>query len=170
MKYPPVGMRSYGPHRAATLRGVSTSEYFATANGETLSLAMIETRGALKALDAILADEGIDGVFVGPADLSLQISGGSGIDVDRADNLAAIDHVVARALAARKIPAIFAPTARHARLYADKGYRFVAVGTDSELLAIGARTLLTEARGQTKAAPPGGDAASLKNTLDATAY
>jgi 4-hydroxy-2-oxoheptanedioate aldolase len=71
-KYPPMGQRSWGPTRAMELNGdTSANDFFLAQNSRTLSFAMIETRQALECLDAILDLEGIDGVFVGPADLSI---------------------------------------------------------------------------------------------------
>ena len=66
-RYPPVGMRSSGPLRAALYGG---SNYQAEANGQIVVLAMIETKEGLANLDAICATPGLDGVYIGPADLS----------------------------------------------------------------------------------------------------
>src|SRR5512139_1164350 len=66
-RYPPVGMRSSGPLRAALYGGPN---YQAEANGEIVVLAMIETKEGLANLDAICATPGLDGVYIGPADLS----------------------------------------------------------------------------------------------------
>jgi 4-hydroxy-2-oxoheptanedioate aldolase len=66
-RYPPVGMRSSGPIRAMHYGGAN---YQAEANGEIVVLAMIETKEGLANLDAICATPGLDGVYIGPADLS----------------------------------------------------------------------------------------------------
>jgi 4-hydroxy-2-oxoheptanedioate aldolase len=66
-RYPPVGMRSSGPLRAAHYGGAN---YQAEANGEMVVLAMIETKEGLANLDAICATPGLDAVYIGPADLS----------------------------------------------------------------------------------------------------
>jgi 4-hydroxy-2-oxoheptanedioate aldolase len=66
-RYPPVGMRSSGPIRAMHYGGAN---YQAEANGEIVVLAMIETKEGLANLDAICAAPGLDGVYIGPADLS----------------------------------------------------------------------------------------------------
>jgi 4-hydroxy-2-oxoheptanedioate aldolase len=66
-RYPPVGMRSSGPLRAAHYGGAN---YQAEANGEIVVLAMIETKEGLANLDAICATPGLDGIYIGPADLS----------------------------------------------------------------------------------------------------
>src|SRR5215813_9765152 len=66
-RYPPVGMRSSGPLRAALYGGTN---YQAEANGEIVVLAMIETKEGIANLDKICATPGLDGVYIGPADLS----------------------------------------------------------------------------------------------------
>src|SRR6202167_2105027 len=69
-KFPPVGERSWGPHRAMTLGGVpDMATYLREANDHVVTLAMIETRTALENLEAILGTPGIDGLFLGPSDL-----------------------------------------------------------------------------------------------------
>ncbi len=72
-KFPPVGERSWGPRAALALSGLDLQGYLASANRLTQAIAMIETREALDALDDILAVAGIDGVFIGPADLSIAL-------------------------------------------------------------------------------------------------
>ena len=66
-RYPPVGFRSSGPIRAVHYGG---SDYQANANNEIVVLVMIETKEGLANLDAICATPGLDGVYIGPADLS----------------------------------------------------------------------------------------------------
>ena len=76
-RYPPVGTRSFGPPRGVLYGG---ADYFAHANEEILVLIMIESRLAVSNLDKILDVKGIDGVFIGPNDLSLSYGGGPGCD------------------------------------------------------------------------------------------
>jgi 4-hydroxy-2-oxoheptanedioate aldolase len=85
VKFPPLGQRSWGPRAAQKLTGLEGPEYLHGANALTLAIAMIETREALAALDAILATPGIDGVFVGPNDLSIALSRGDAIAPDGAE-------------------------------------------------------------------------------------
>jgi len=73
-KYPPLGERSWGPARAMALFGITDPQVqLRTANRSTLAIAMIETKTAFAALDDILAVDGLDGVFVGPSDLSVTL-------------------------------------------------------------------------------------------------
>ena len=76
VKYPPLGQRSWGPFEAMGVAGITDQhEWLATANAATLAFAMIETSAAYAALSEILAVEGLDGVFVGPSDLSIALTG-----------------------------------------------------------------------------------------------
>ncbi len=145
MKYPPRGRRSWGAGRAmAVLGDVEPATYLAEANDRTLALAMIETREAVAAIDEILAVEGLDGVFVGPNDLSIALTDG-----DRADTRdpildAALERIVAAARGAGKIAGIFGGPAERAKAFRAKGFSFVTVGFDSMYVAAGVAALLDE--------------------------
>ena len=73
MRYPPLGQRSYGPTRVSFSAG---SNYGSEANSELLAFAMIETAEGMANLDAIAATPGLDGIYVGPADLTLGLTRG----------------------------------------------------------------------------------------------
>ena len=73
-RYPPLGLRSFGPTRANFSAG---ENYAAEANDEVLCIAMIETAEAVRNLEAIVATPGLDGVYVGPADLALGVTNGA---------------------------------------------------------------------------------------------
>ncbi|MEO1748700.1 MAG: aldolase/citrate lyase family protein, partial [Pseudomonadota bacterium] len=81
VKYPPIGERSWGPTRAINLRGIKGgTDYLHTANKATASFAMVETREALAIVEDIADVDGIDGLFVGPADISIAWTGGQNVD------------------------------------------------------------------------------------------
>jgi 4-hydroxy-2-oxoheptanedioate aldolase len=146
-KYPPLGERSWGPPRAMALQEApDPSTHLATANGNTLALAMIETRQALEALEEILAVDGIDGVFVGPSDLSVTLSGGKKIAPTDSFLDQPIQRIAERTRATGKVAGIFAVSAARARQFRDWGYRFIALGSDQIYLADGAGALLAAAR------------------------
>ena len=145
MKFPPQGERSWGPYPALVLTGRAAPEYFRHANAFVRSFAMIETRLALDRIDAILAVDGIDAVFIGPSDLSIGLSGGAALDPNGAEVNAAIDHALARAKAAGKIAGIYAPSGERAADFAKRGYQFVAVGSDLAFLRAGAAGMLKAA-------------------------
>ena len=74
MRYPPHGQRSFGPTRATFAHGGYS---IAEANAEILAFAMIETADGVKNLDEIAASPGVDGLYVGPVDLTLGVSNGA---------------------------------------------------------------------------------------------
>ena len=137
-KFPPLGGRSWGPVGAMTLTGLPAQDYFRTANDFCVTFAMIETREALDAVDDILAVDGIDGIFIGPADLSIGLSGGAVNDPLAAAVDAALDHAAARAKAAGKFAGSYTATGERAADNARRGYGFVAIGSDTTFLKAGA--------------------------------
>lgn len=148
MKYPPAGERSWGPMKALQLHtGHSPESYFRSANTETLALVMIETRTAFAALDGILAIDGIDGIFVGPSDLSISWSGGAGVDPQNEELQDVIAEIGSRAHKADKAAAIFAIDPTDVPLYAKMGYRLTALNTDPGVINAGAALMLEAARG-----------------------
>lgn len=135
MKYPPAGLRSYGPARAVQLTGLSADAYRRSANAATLAVVMIETRAALANIEAILGVPGIDGVFVGPYDLSIALSTDGEPGLDRADTIAAMQTVIAATRAAGKVCGAFSATPALARRYLGLGFTFASVSTDMDLIA-----------------------------------
>jgi 4-hydroxy-2-oxoheptanedioate aldolase len=146
-KFPPAGERSWGPHAALALSGLAPGDYLGQANDFSLSLAMIETREALAAIDAILAIPGIDGVFIGPADLSIALSNGAALDPMGSQVDAVLDHVLARARNAGKQATIYAHSPERAAELARRGFGLVALSSDSVFLRAGAQAALKVARG-----------------------
>ncbi len=145
-KFPPLGGRSWGPRAALPLSGYIGPAYLHSANAITLSIAMIETRKAVDALDDILATPGIDGVFVGPSDLSIALSGGAVVDAhDRAVD-AALTRVVDAAKAHGKFAGLFCIDGARAKAALARGFALVTVSTDLVLLRSGARLELAAAR------------------------
>ncbi|MGE4240957.1 HpcH/HpaI aldolase family protein [Ramlibacter sp.] len=144
VKYAPRGARSWGAANVVRTTGMTPAEYLAGANAGTLCFAMIETRQALGNIDAILAVDGIDGIFMGPADLSITLSGGK-LDPASAEVNDAVRHALERTRAAKKIPAIFAPTGERAREFSKMGYDLISIGSDLAMLKIGAQQMLRAA-------------------------
>lgn len=129
-KYPPVGGRSWGPSAALDLWGADMATYLADANRLTLSIAMIETVTAQSNLEDILAVDGLDGVFVGPSDLSITLSQGARIEAGAAHVLDAAKAIGQAARDAGKIAGVYAFDVDKARAFVDMGFSFVAVGSD----------------------------------------
>lgn len=146
IKFPPVGFRSWGPRRAIPLSGLNGPGYLAKANELNLAIAMIETRQALDNLDAILAVPGIDGVFVGPSDLSVSLS--SGATLDSPDVSPALDYVAERARAAGKFAGVFAISSGYATDCIARGYSFIALMQDAMFMQQAADAAVTAVRGR----------------------
>jgi len=136
-KYPPLGERSSGPLRALMLRKMDIGDYVAQANDNVITLAMIETREALRNLDAILAVPGIDAVFVGPSDLSLALSDGATLDPHSREVDAAVSDIGAAATKAGKIAGAYTANAERANELAARGFRFLAVASDTGFVRAG---------------------------------
>ncbi|MFL6972851.1 MAG: HpcH/HpaI aldolase family protein, partial [Xanthobacteraceae bacterium] len=142
-KFPPIGERSWGPHRATMLGGFPDQQvYLAEANGLTVTLAMIETRTALANIDAIAATPGVDGLFLGPSDLSIALSNGRTLDPLSKDLDGEIDRIIAATTKAGKIPGAYCHSAERAVALAKRGMRFIAVSSDMGFLRAGAATQL----------------------------
>ena len=147
-KYPPVGERSWGPHRVTALAGIADqSIYLREANDHVITLAMIETRTALDNLDAIIATPGIDGLFLGPSDLSIALSDGKSLDPLAKEVDRELDRMIAAAHSAGKIPGAFCHTAERAAALAKRGVRFLAVMSDIAMLRAGAAAALKVLKG-----------------------
>ena len=145
-KFPPLGERSWGPHRAIALSGLEPGAYLREANRLQLSIAMIETRAAMAALDAILALPGIDGVFVGPSDLSIALSSGAKLNPNGPEVDQALTHVAARAKAHGKFASAFCFDGQAARRLRDRGFMLCSCGTDALLLRRAVREELAPLR------------------------
>ncbi len=139
-KYPPVGERGFAPVRAAgygSARG--PAEIQKEANERILLFPQCETKEALDLLDPILATEGIDGLFVGPYDLSsaMGIIG----QFDYPDLVQAIEKIQNRCAAHKKYSLIFSMAAPDAKGYLEMGYDSVAVCLDYAVLLNGYRQI-----------------------------
>lgn len=145
-KFPPAGSRSWGPARALTLTGLSPRSYLRDSNGFQLTIAMIETREALAALDEILAVPGIDGVLVGPSDLSIALSNGETVDANSAAVADALRHVVERCRHHGKLAAAFCADGARAKVLTALGFQLCSAGSDQILLNVGATAELHAAR------------------------
>jgi 4-hydroxy-2-oxoheptanedioate aldolase len=147
MKFPPLGRRSWGPRACLPLSGFVGPAYLHEANALTLAIAMIETREALAALDDILAVPGIDGVFVGPSDLSIALANGGTVEPRGPAVEAALTRIVAAAKAAGKFAGLFCFDGVQAKAARARGIAFTSISTDALLLRAAARTELEKARG-----------------------
>jgi 4-hydroxy-2-oxoheptanedioate aldolase len=135
--YPPEGLRGVGGARAA--RWGRYGSYLREANAEVCVVVQVESRTGLADLDGIAATEGVDGVFIGSADLSASL--GFPGQPGHAEVQAATTEAFARIRAAGKAPGILTQDETLARQYLEQGAVFVAVGLDAHLLARQTRAL-----------------------------
>jgi 4-hydroxy-2-oxoheptanedioate aldolase len=147
-KFPPIGERSWGPHRAMTLGGVSDmATYLREANDNIITLAMIETRTSLQNFEAIISTPGIDGFFLGPSDLSIALSDGKTVDPLSKEVEGHLDILIAGAQKAKKISGAYCHSAERAAALAKRGVRFLAVSSDLSMLRAGAAAALKVLKG-----------------------
>jgi len=134
MRYPQDdgqgGVRGMAGARAS--RWGHHADYFKRANDEVCLLVQVESRDALNNLDAIAATPGVDGVFIGPADLSASM--GHVGNAAHPEVQAAIADAIARIRKAGKAPGILTPDRALAAHYLKLGAVFVAVGLDTQIL------------------------------------
>lgn len=130
MRYPPLGIRGVGGARAS--RWGRYPNYAKEANAQVCLLVQAETREAIANLDAIAATEGVDGVFIGPSDLSA--THGHVGNPAHPEMQALIEDAIRRIVKAGKAAGILTPDETQAGKYLDMGATFVAVGLDSNLL------------------------------------
>jgi 4-hydroxy-2-oxoheptanedioate aldolase len=146
VKFPPLGQRSWGPRAALPLSGLDAPAYLKGANTMTQAIAMIETRAALDALDDILSVEGLDGVYVGPSDLSIALSNGASLEPRGGAVMNEARRVVERAKAHGKYAAMFCFDGPDARAMLALGFRLCTISSDQTLLRAVARSELAAAR------------------------
>ena len=136
--YPPVGVRGVaGTTRASRFGRVK--DYATRAHEEICLLVQLETQRALDNLEAICAVEGVDGVFIGPADLHASLGHTGQIANPQVKPL--IDEAIRRIRKCGRAPGILTPSEADAHHWLDCGALFVAVGADVGILARGAESL-----------------------------
>ena len=143
--YPSQGYRSFGPVRALIYGG---RDYAKHANHEILKLAMIETKEALDKLDEILDTPNLDGIYIGPADLSLAVGEEPGFD--KPENTIAFKEITRILEAAKKrnlLAGIHNGTPEYALKMISKGFNLVTIGSDQRYMSSGAKTTVQKVKG-----------------------
>lgn len=143
-RYPPAGQRSFGPARGLLYGG---PDYFTHANDEVLALAMIESREGVDSLDAILAVDGLDGIYVGPNDLSLAFDRPPQSEPDDPEVAGLITGFAKKARDKGLIAGIFCSSGAAAAARVAEGFAIVTPGNDVGLLSRAAKAAIAEARG-----------------------
>ena len=146
--YPSKGYRSFGPVRGLLYGG---SDYAKHSDNEILKLAMIETKEALEKLDEILDTPNLDGIYIGPADLSLSVGEEPGFD--KQESTAAFKEITRILEAAKKrglLAGIHNGTAEYAKKMIEKGFNLVTVGSDQRFMSSGAKTAIEKIKATKK--------------------
>jgi 4-hydroxy-2-oxoheptanedioate aldolase len=144
-RYPPVGIRSYGPTRSMLRIGPTPAE----ANDAVIVLAMIETAEGLGNVEAIAATPGLDGLYIGPSDLTIGLGGEIPGDPSVADTFAAALVRIRRACEDNGIAAgLHTRSGEEAAKWISEGFTLVTVSGDINHLEAVALAHLVAARGE----------------------
>lgn len=139
VRYPPAGVRGLGTALARAARWTRIPSYLHKANEQICLLAQVETERAVRALPGILEVEGIDGIFVGPSDLSASM--GHIGNPRHPDVVKVIREVLRATRSAGKAAGVLALDPVHIQDYRDHGANMIGIGTDTLLLANSAQQL-----------------------------
>ena len=135
LRYPPLGQRSFGPTRAAfAYPGYNVTD----ANADILAFAMVETADGMKNLEDIAATPGIDGVYVGPADLTLGVTEGrlqAGFDRQEDEMITHIKRIAEVSKSNGIASALHCGSTEYAAKAIGWGYNMTTVSSDARYLA-----------------------------------
>lgn len=137
MRYAPLGIRGMGAALARASQFSGITDYVATANDQMCLIVQVETSKGVDNLDDILAVDGVDGVFVGPADLSADMGYPGNPDAPQVQ--AVIADILRRSRAAGKGAGILSTEDAQTSTHIESGANFVAVGIDVTLFAAAMR-------------------------------
>jgi 4-hydroxy-2-oxoheptanedioate aldolase len=143
-RYPPNGIRSFGPTRSLVSIG---SDYLARAESFALTFALIETAEGLANVEAIASVPGLSGLYVGPWDLSLGMGLPQPGDLLDEDLLRACDTILEAARGHKLIAGIYTNSAEDGCRMAARGFRLVNIASDTALLQRGASAEIRKAKG-----------------------
>ncbi|MDK1023067.1 MAG: aldolase/citrate lyase family protein [Gammaproteobacteria bacterium] len=145
-RYPPDGLRSLGPVRAAIYGGPG---YIQEANNEIACIVMIETAEALDNLDEILSTPGVDAVYIGPSDLAYAIGLSPTGDNNDPKHVATVNRIFEACKKHNIAAGIHTGSLEYTKRYLNQGFNLVTLGTDSGFMARLAHRELRAAREDT---------------------
>ncbi len=147
-KYYPVGQRGFFFGRPVAYGYEDTvkdlDNYFKVCNRETMLIPQCETVGCLENIEDIAALEGIDGIFVGPYDLSIGM--GKPAQFDDPDFISAIDRILSACKNAGKPAFIYCGDAETAKKYISRGFKGVGIGTDNTVYINAYKSIISEVK------------------------
>ena len=152
-RYPPKGGRSFGPARGLLYGG---ADYFAHADREIVTLAMLETVEAVANADAILAVDGLDGIYIGPNDLSLAYGKPPKSEPDDPELAKIITDLAEKCRQRGMMAGIFCSSGEAAARRVADGFSLVTPGNDVGLLSRAAKAAIASVRGTGEANPGSG--------------
>jgi 4-hydroxy-2-oxoheptanedioate aldolase len=149
-KYPPLGNRGFCPTRCCgygytgeLLNGIDG--YMETINSEIMLIPQCETRECLEQVEDIIALDGVDGIFIGPFDLSISLGAPGNFDDPKMKN--AVDRVLKACKAADKPALIFATSLESAKMRLEQGFDSVTYNADLNILLERFKEIAKELRG-----------------------
>ena len=159
-RYPPDGMRSFGPVRAALYGGTG---YAAESNGQLACIVMIETRDGIDNLEEIITTPGVDGVYIGPADLALALGLPPLGDNNIPEHAEMVKHIYSSCRKHNLAVGIHTSSEAFFCKYLKQGFQFVTLGTDSGFMGQAANKALKSAR---EVLPTSGDTQATEEKED----
>lgn len=147
-RYPPDGIRSFGPARAAMYAGRG---YVESANTEIACIVMIETAEALSNLDEIMSTPGVDAVYIGPADLAYALGLTPTGDNNEPKHVETVTRIFETAKKHGIAAGIHTGSLEYTKRYLDQGFHMVTLGSDAGFMGRLARTELKAARADSNA-------------------
>ena len=152
-RYAPQGYRSSGPLRAQLYAG---ADYIANANATVIALAMVETAQAVQNVEEIVATPGLDGIYVGPSDLGLSLTGRPGAPVTEPPLAQAVNDILAAARRHAVAAGIHTASPEEAIRMVEQGFQFVTIASDTRLLQTAAQAAVSQFRRGRQAADSAG--------------
>jgi len=144
-RYAPAGVRSFGPVRAGLYLNRATP---AEVNEQVMCFVMIETVQAVENAEEICSTPGVDGVYLGPADLAISMGVAFGVDELPAEHAEATAHVAKVCAEKGIIAGTHTGGGADARRAIESGFRMATVSTDAAILRAAAAAHLAAARGE----------------------
>ena len=142
-RYPPQGIRSFGPVLAADVIGSRDPEKL---GGEVVCLVMVETREALERVGEIAATPGLDGIYIGPSDLALSLGLPPTLEIMEGEHAEAVERIREACHRNGIAAGIHSPPGEWARRHAQAGFDLITVASDAPLLREAASQEMTTAR------------------------
>jgi 4-hydroxy-2-oxoheptanedioate aldolase len=145
-RYSPKGVRSYGPVRSTL---TMNSRDITVLGDSVLCFVMVETREGVERIDEIASTPGLDGIYIGPADLALGLGLPPDLDKQEPEHVAAVEKILKSCQRHGIVPGIQTGTGAAARKMAERGFRLVTFSKDSSLLPAAVQLEINAALGKT---------------------